>query len=261
MTLIRDKKIPIPKYLLDLNPLRKDLSYVRFEEGRVKIGALTTLYEISKSILHRDIRYAGFVDTWSKFGTMALRFTATIGGNIATATQYSDYITLLLTYDTSIRTIGVRGERLVKLEDFVVDVRKTLMEPDEIVKEIEFREPPLKTSSVFIKFDRRNLLIAGIITSALYMTLEENVIKDIRVSYDMVRDKKIPGRAREVEDYLRDRALDEKVVEEAVNEILPKTMHRVTDWWTTAEYRLEMSKLALRRGIFTVKERIEKGYG
>lgn len=229
------------------------------EDGKVRIGALTSVYNLSLSILHRDVRFAGFVDVWKKFGTMAIRFSATIGGNVATAVQYSDYIPLLLVYNASVKVASANGEREVPLEEFIVDSRKTVLEPHELITEITFDYPPDKTSSAFIKFDRRNLLIAGIITNAVYMTLDNGVIKDVRVAYDMVRNKRIPARVREVEEFLKNTVYTDEIVEKATESILPRVMERVSDWWTTAEYRLEMSKTALKRGLRIVKERVERG--
>lgn len=259
LLLIRDKKIPPPRVLLDLSPLKRELSFVEISEREVRIGALTTAYELSLSPLHRDVRFAGFVDAWKKFGTLAVRTAATIGGNVATATQYSDYLTLLMVYNAKIKALGINGERLIPIEDFVVDSRKTALEPHEIISEVIIETPPPNTSSAFIKFDRRQLLIAGIITCATYMTMNNGVIEEVRVSYDMIKGKRAPGRAREVEVFLRGKQYTEELVETAANKVLPRIMERVTDWWTTSEYRLEMSKVALKRGLRIVKSRIESG--
>jgi len=256
LLLIRDKKIKPPKYLLDLNPLKKTLSYVKVEGGLVKIGALTSIYDLSQSVLHSDKRYAGFVDVWEKFGTLALRFEATIGGNLNAATQYSDYITLLLAFDANVKLESVRGVRELKLSEFIVDKRKTALNPNELLVEVSFKEPPAESSSSFIKFDRRELLIAGIVTEATYLHLENEVIKDVRVAFDMVSGRKIPARAVKTEEFLRGKRFSSEVVEEAAEKILPSEMTRVTDWWTTAEYRLEMSKVSLKRGLKLAYERI-----
>jgi len=256
LLLIRDKKIKPPKYLLDLNPLKKTLSYVKVEGGLVKIGALTSIYDLSQSVLHSDKRYAGFVDVWEKFGTMALRFEATIGGNLNAATQYSDYITLLLAFDANIKLESVRGVRELKLSEYIVDKRKTALNPNELLVEVSFKEPPAESSSSFIKFDRRELLIAGIVTEATYLHLENEVIKDVRVVFDMVSGRKIPARAVKTEEFLRGKRFSSEVLEEAAEKILPSEMTRVTDWWTTAEYRLEMSKASLKRGLKLAYERI-----
>ncbi|MCC5990256.1 MAG: FAD binding domain-containing protein [Thermosphaera sp.] len=259
LVLIRDKKIPTPKYLLDLTPLKKQLSYVKIEEGKVKIGSTTTLYELSRTFLHSDVRFAGFVDVWKKFGTLAIRFSATIGGNLAAATQYSDYITLLLAYDARVKAISANGERTIPVEKLVLDKRVTSLKPDELIKEVEIDIPPQSSSSSFIKFDRRELLIAGIVTGAFFLRLDQGKIQDVKIAFDMVKDKRVPARAREVENFLLGKMFSEELVNQAADEILPASMERITDWWTTAEYRLDMSKIALKRGLLKCKTRIEKG--
>ncbi len=256
LLLIRDKKIPIPKYLLDLNAIRKELSYVKLEEDKVKIGAATTLYELSQTILHKDKRFAGFVDVFHGFATMAMRFYATIGGNVLSATQYNDYLTLLTIYEPELVLVSKKGERRLTLEQLVLDKRKLAIRPDELLKEIIIPLPLENTSSSFIKFDRRKILIAGVVTGAVLLTLKDNVIEDIKISFDMIREKRVPGRARKTEEFLRGKELSKEVVEEAAEEILPREMERVSDWWTTAEYRLDMSKVVLKRNIFRAARRI-----
>lgn len=226
----------------------------------VRIGALTTPYELSLSKLHKDVRFAGFVDVWKKFATMAIRTMATLGGNIATATRYSDYLTLLMVYNSRVRAISVEGERLIPIDEFVVDSRKTALKPYEIITEIVIETPPPYTSSAFIKFDRRQLLITGIVTCATYMTLNNNVIEEVRVSYDMVKNRRVPSRVYEVEAFLRGKHYSEELVEAAANDILPKVMERLTDWRATSEYRMEMSKVALKRCLHLTKSRVESGF-
>jgi len=256
LILIRDGKIKAPKYLVDLAPLKKQLSYVRVESGYVKIGALTTIWELSNTILHRDIRFAGFRDVWHKFGTIALRFSATIGGNIATATDFSDYIVLLLAYDASIKLTGTSGERVVPLEKLLVDRRRLDLKPGELIVEVLIPEPPVNASSAFEKFDRRRILIAGLANSASYLHLKGKKIIEARISLDVVREKRIPGRVKLLEDFLKGRELSEELVEKVTEELLPGIVEKYTDWWTTAEYRLEMSKVAVKRTLLTVGRRL-----
>ena len=255
LVLIRDKKVQ-PKYLVDLMPLKSKLSYVKIEDGRVKIGALTTIWELSQSVLHKDPRFLGFKDVWSKFGTLALRFSATIGGNIGTATDFSDYVVLLLAYDANVKLYGPGGAREVLLEKLLLDRRKLDLKPGEIIVEVSFPEPPQSSTSSFVKFDRRQLLIGGLANTATYLHLDGKRIVDVKVSLDMVREKRIPGRLRPLEDRLKGKELSRELVEAAVEEIVPKYVEKFTDWWTTAEYRLEMTKVSIKRAIFTATERL-----
>jgi len=82
---------------------------------------------------------------------------------------------------------------------------------------------------------------------------------DVKIAFDMVKDKRAPARAREVENFLIGKTFSQDLIEKATEEVLPMYMERITDWWTTAEYRLDMSKIALRRGLLKCKTRIEKG--
>ncbi len=259
MLLIRDKKIPAPKYVVALEPLKKDLGYVKIDGDTVRIGALTTLWQLHESVLGKDKRFAGFEDVFHGFASMAMRFYATLGGNIVSATQYNDYITLLLVYDAKLRLRSVNGERIVGLEDFLIDKRKVDLKPNELITEIFFKLPPENSSSSFIKFDRRRILIAGVVTGAAYLELDGNTIKDVRISFDMVRDKRIPARARKTEEFLKGKELSGELLEEAAEKVLPTEMVRITDWWTTAEYRMDMSKVVLRRSILKAAERIRRG--
>ncbi|MEM1846054.1 MAG: molybdopterin dehydrogenase, partial [Desulfurococcaceae archaeon] len=130
----------------------------------------------------------------------------------------------------------------------------------EIIKEIEFKVPPPRASSSFIKFDRRNILIAGVITGAFYLEIDDGLIKNVRIAYDMIREKRIPGRARETEKALVNKEFSEELVEKTGYNVLSREMIRISDWWTTAEYRLEMSIVALKHGLKTAYERIKRGF-
>jgi carbon-monoxide dehydrogenase medium subunit len=110
-----------------------------------------------------------------------------------------------------------------------------------------------------VKFDRREVLVAGVVTSAAYLDLEGDVIRDVRVSFDMVREKRVPRRAHVTEGFLRGKRFTDEVLFEASERVLSGEMERVTDWWTTGEYRLDMSKVALRRGLYKCYERIKGG--
>lgn len=259
LLLIRDKKIPTPKYLVDLNSIRKTLSYIEKKEDGIHIGATTTPWEIVQSFLGKDKRFAGFKDVFDGFATMAMRFYATIAGNIMSATQYNDYITLLLVYDAKLKLSSVNGSRIVRLEDFLIDKRKTDLKPNEIIEEIIIPEPPENSSSSFIKFDRRAILIAGVVTGATFLHLDGNRIANVRISFDMVREKRIPARAKKTEEFLKGKDFSEEIIVKAAEEVLSTEMERVTDWWTNAEYRLDMSKVVLKRNLLRCAKRIREG--
>ncbi len=244
--------------LLDLWPLRSSLSYVKFEDGFVKIGALTTVSELLNTRIYNDRRFLGFKDACSNFASPFIRSIATVGGNVGTAHPLSDIAILLLAYDANVKLASVDGERSIPLHKFFVDKRKTLRRSDELIVELNFKEPPANSSTSLIKLDRRVGHAMGYIIVSTYLELIDGVIRDVRIVFDSMG-KPYPERAYKTEEYLRGKRFSEDVIKEASETILPNEMRRITDYRASSEYRVELSKVLLRRALLRTKERIEGG--
>ncbi|MEM1786623.1 MAG: FAD binding domain-containing protein, partial [Zestosphaera sp.] len=106
------------RILLDLWPLRNELSYVKLEGGSVKIGALTTINELESSELLKDKRFAGLRDACRGFASPFIKSVATVGGNVGAAHPLSDIAITLLTYDANVRLKSLEGERVIPLKSF-----------------------------------------------------------------------------------------------------------------------------------------------
>ena len=243
------------KRLLDLWPLRKSLAYIKREGSYIYIGALTTVYELRHSFLASDRRYWGFIDLFDKFATPYIRNLATVGGNIGTAHPLSDIAILLLSLDAEVKLVSVHGERWVKLEKLYRGKRLLDRKPNEIIVEVRFRDKPENSSTTLMKFDRRNAHIMGYIVHAAYMQLEDNVIRDVALAFDSIG-RPYPERAKKVEDFLKGKEFSDDTISIAVNEVLPKEMSRISDYRASAEYRLYLSKVFLRRALFKIRDRI-----
>ena len=254
---IREGKLK-PKVLVDLSGLKSQLSYVKRFNGKIAIGALTSVAELDESFLVKDRRYLGFADVSAKFASPILKALATIGGNIGVAVSASDYVTLLHVLNAQVKLVSVKGERVIPLEKLIVDKRTLAKEPNEIIYEVLFNELPENSSTAFMKFDRREMIIIGYVTCATYLQLENNVIEDARLAFDRVAGR-VPGRARKTEDFLKGKEFSLEVIRQAYNEVLPEEMKRKSDFRASAEYRLDMSKVMMKRALLKAKSRIEGG--
>jgi carbon-monoxide dehydrogenase medium subunit len=257
MVLIRDGIIK-PRVLVDLWPLKSELSYVKREGNLVRIGALTTISDIAESFLVEDRRYLGFLDLVKHFATPYLRNSATIGGNIGCAHPMSDAAILLLALDTQVRFVSTDGERVVPLENAYAGLRRLAKEPNEVIAEVFFRELPENSSTALIKFDRRHGHGMGYVVVAAFMELDGDVIKDVRVAFDSVGDP-YPGRVTKTEEFLKGKVFSEEVLDRVCEEILPREMRRISDYRASAEYRLELSKVLMKKALLLIKERIKGG--
>ncbi len=246
-----------PKLILDLWPLRKELSYVKSGDGYVRIGALTTIEELGNSFLVSDKRYLGFRDLYKQFATPYLKTLATIGGNIGTGHPMSDAAILLLALDAEVKLSSIEGDRWVKLEDLFVGLRNIARKPNELITEIRFKEIPENSSTALLKLDRRRGHAMGYVIAAAYMALEGNKIIDVRLSFDSIG-KPFPGRAYKTEEFLKGKEFSIDTIHESFK-VMENEMTRISDYRAPAEYRLDLSKVLMKRCLLLIKSRVERG--
>jgi len=244
-----------PELFLDLWPLRKELSYVRREDGYVWIGALTTIDELYNNFLSRDKRYLGFYDMYWQFATPYLRTIATVGGNIGTGHPLSDLTILLLTLDAEVKLSSIGGDRWVKLENLYLGKRKLDRRSNELITEVRFKETPENSSTALLKLDRRRGHAMGYIVTAAYMALDGDTISDVKIAFDSTG-KPYPGRAYKTEEFLRGKKFSEEVIRESYR-VLESEMKRISDYRAPAEYRLDLSKVLMKRCLYLIKSRIK----
>ena len=104
----------------------------RLDNGWTEIGALTTSREIAESeLVHPLVRSAA-----AGMGAVALRNSATIGGNIANASPKGDTPQPLILLDAEVVLKSVRGERRMKVDDFIISAKKTKLERGELITSI-----------------------------------------------------------------------------------------------------------------------------
>ncbi|MEM1687299.1 MAG: xanthine dehydrogenase family protein subunit M [Zestosphaera sp.] len=243
------------RILLDLWPLRNELSYVKLEGGSVKIGALTTINELESSELLKDERFAGLRDACRGFASPFIKSVATVGGNVGAAHPLSDIAITLLTYDANVRLKSLEGERVIPLKSFYLDKRKTVRRSDELITEVIFKEPPSNASSAYLKLDRRIGHGMGYVAVSVYAELDVRLIREIRIAFDSMG-RAFPERALRTEDSLRGKELSEDNISRAVHDVLPKEMNRISDYRASAEYRLYLSQVLLKRALLEVGRRV-----
>ena len=128
-----------PPLLVDIGRIR-DLSYVREANGQIQIGAATTHYEIESSELLKNIcpllpECAGHI------GDVQVRNRGTIGGSLAHADPAGDWPAAIIALNAELVAVSKKGERVIKADDFFVDLLTTALEPGEILREIRISKP------------------------------------------------------------------------------------------------------------------------
>jgi carbon-monoxide dehydrogenase medium subunit len=223
-----------PSLLVDISRLQ-DLKYVREDGDRVAIGALTRHHDVANSEVLQElcpiVSYAA-----GEIGDPQVRHVGTIGGSVAHADPASDMPSVLTALDAELVVRGPGGVRNVGAGDFF----KGLFEPDLATDEVltEIRVP--KTAGrgwSYLKFQRRAQDWALVAVAAL----AQNGAGP-SVALTNMADR--PMRAAGVEEELAGGADPAAASERAAEGTSPPS-----DAFASAEYRLELVKVLVRRAI------------
>jgi CO/xanthine dehydrogenase FAD-binding subunit len=129
-----------PAQLVDLNRL-SELNYLKIEGGELRIGAMTRQRALERSkvvgegwpLLQEATRYIGHVQ---------IRNRGTVGGSLVHAYPSAALPVVMTALEATLVMRTEKSERLVRAEDFFVDVMTTVLQPVELL--IEIREPQVR---------------------------------------------------------------------------------------------------------------------
>jgi CO/xanthine dehydrogenase FAD-binding subunit len=182
-----------------------ELRGIREEGGLIRIGALTTLAEISRSELLKAKAHV----LWQAaqvFADPVIRNRATIGGNIADASPTADCAPPLLALDAEVVLKSLRGERIVPIGRFFRSVCETALEDDELVTEVRFRP---NGTGAFVKLGLRKAMAKTLISAAAIVRLDNGgKVADCAIAMGSVAPR--PIRARHAEQAMIGRTPDER---------------------------------------------------
>ena len=94
-------------------------------------------------------------------GSPQMRNTGTIGGNVGTASPAGDSLPVLAAMDATVVLARRGGDRELPLVDFITGVKRTVIEPGEIIREV--RVPRLEGPQQFLKVGTRNAMVISIV--------------------------------------------------------------------------------------------------
>jgi carbon-monoxide dehydrogenase medium subunit len=232
-----------PKVLIDLGRI-KDLSYIKEEGGQLRIGAMTTHFQIETSDVVRRASPL-LTETATQLGDMQVRNKGTIGGSLAHSDPAADWPAAILALDAEIVAASAKGDRVIKATDFFVEILTTALDPGEILREIRIPVGKGKTAQAYVKV-RHPASGFAVVGVAVNLSIDGGKCQSAAIGITGVSPKAY--RATKVENALKGNSLDAKTLAAAA----PHATHGIdvnSDLYASAEYRTQLATVYTRRAL------------
>ncbi len=164
-------RLSSPTMLIDINRI-DGLSYIREEEGWLKIGAMTCEADLDRADLILT-KYPLLADTSKMIADPLVRNKATVGGNLAHADPANDHPATMLAYGAQVVATGPKGKRIIPIDQFFEGPFTTVLAHDEVLTEIRIPQAKPNSGGAYFKVERK---VGDFATAAVavQLTLDKN---------------------------------------------------------------------------------------
>jgi len=219
-------------------------------QGVIHLGPLVTHNHCVASKLLIEQAFPLVRACW-EVGAPQIRNRGTVAGNLITASPANDTITPLMALGAQVLLRSTQDERLVALNDFYTGVRRTVMQPGEVLVDIRF--PALRTNQrgTFLKLGLRRAQAISLVNAAIILTMDDSRVAEASITLGSVAPTVI--HAAQAEKYLAGQMLDEETLERTAS-LAMDAARPIDDIRSAADYRAEMVRVCVSRGLRSLEE-------
>ena len=226
--------------LISLERVR-ELGSISRKKDFLEIGAAVTFSGARQELTALYPHLSGLID---RLGSLQIRNTGTLAGNIATASATGDMSAALIAMGARLRLRRGDESRSIRVEDFFVGPKTTALSRSEFIEQIRVPVPANPRFFRVYKISKRTAVDISSTCGAFNLCLDGNVVRSVTIAFAGMAE--IPKRAKHCEQELLGQELCEATVKRAM-QALAQDFTAISDVRATAEYRLEVSRNLLRR--------------
>jgi carbon-monoxide dehydrogenase medium subunit len=231
-----------PSHLIDINRLT-DLSYIREQDGELRIGALTRHVELLRSdLLARH--FPLFRDAEQVIADPVVRNRGTIGGSLCQADAAEDLSAVCTAARASAVIRGAGGERVVGMDEFHVGPYQTAVGEAEILTEVRL---PIRAGagSAHAKLERRagDWAIAAA-SAAVWVT--NGIVSDVGIALSAVGLTTV--HLKRAEELLRGQRVSDDLIAQA-GEIASADCSPMPDGRGPVDYKRHLAGVLTQRAL------------
>jgi len=243
-----------PSTLVDLRLL--GLDSIDIIGNRIHIGARTTHTGVLESEILAQ-HCPAIITAAQDIAGPPIRNRGTVGGNLVNASPAADLATPLLAHDAVAVLAKAGAEREVPLAEFFTGPGATVLDADELLKEIHIPTLSENTTSAFIKLGKRKAMAIAVVSVAARLTLDEvGKILEARIALGSVAP--IPMRAVKAEAVLEGQEPSAEFFAEA-GQVASAEASPISDLRASGDYRKKMVAVLTRRALAAAWQQFGEG--
>lgn len=240
-------------HVVDISRI-EEMDYIREEEGRIRVGALTTVAELGNSpAISRT--FPIIREAVELIADPLVRNMGTVGGNISHGDPANDLPSIMLALGATFMVLGKEGSRELSADHFFVDSLMTALEPNEILYEIRIPKPTGKQGGSYVKHKKSagDFSVAAVATNVVVDT--GGSVKSVGVGLTAVAPTAI--KSKRAESILVGKKLDEKLAAEAAK-IISEESDPVSDFYGSVEYKKKVLRHIIKESLLIAYERAKE---
>lgn len=243
-----------PAVLVDITPI-ENLMYLREEGGALTIGAGARDVAVESSPVVRAGYHLMF-DAAAVVADPVVRQSGTVVGSLCHNDPAGDWAVVALASRAEIVVRGKDGERVVPIDDFLIDSFTTAVGEGEMALEARFPTPGARTSGSYQKIERK---VGDFATAAAGVQLTLAADGTIaRAGIALGAAGPIAQRVAKAEQMLIGERPSQALLREAAAQA-KALADPIADTRGDVEYKREMAGVLVYRGLVATLERIERG--
>ncbi len=224
-------------------------------EDEIALGPLVTHNDVAASALLVARAFPLAQASW-EVGAPQIRNRGTVAGNLITASPANDTITPLWALDGAVTLASQqRGQRRLPFEQFFLGVRRTAMQPDEMLTAIHLRALPAHARGAFIKLGLRRAQAISLVNAAVVLDFEGDLVARARITLGAVAPTIV--RAEAAEASLLGQPLSDDAIA-AVAALAMQAARPIDDLRASADYRRAMVRVLVERALRQLRNGAER---
>jgi xanthine dehydrogenase small subunit len=225
----------------------KELHEVKEQGGTIMIGAAASYADAAPALASID---ADIGEVLRRLGSVHVRASGTVGGNIANGSPIGDMAPMLIALGATLTLRHGDRERSLPLEAFFLPYGKQDRKPGELVWRVDVPKPGLQDCFRAFKISKRFDQDISAVMAAFRLTLEGRRIAAARMGFGGMA--ATPKRASQAEAALAGASLDQPASWEAAIAALARDFAPISDMRASASYRMAVAQGLLRKALMEV---------